>query len=223
MAGGAGGRGGGGTGGEVKRGLGELNLGVGLGIGGDGTNSGNGGAVTVQWDYTGARGETTYQLVRSDSLFNKRMMDTVRGALDGRDLLLYLADASLAFTEADAQAIDLVRKVGLPCVLALNKIDTLPKPRILPALEAWSRFGKFEDIVPISALKGENVDRLLEVLSAHMPEAEEPIFPPDMLTDQAERQIAAEYVREHKLSIETARAEYGLNGAGVVDQPWPLQ
>jgi GTP-binding protein Era len=92
----------------------------------------------------------------------------------------------------------LLAKSGRPVVLALNKIDRIPKPKILPALEAWSRAGRFDDIVPISARDGDNVDRLETVLIAKLPEGKA-LYPEDFLTDLPERFFVAEMVRERIL------------------------
>jgi GTP-binding protein Era len=81
-------------------------------------------------------------------------------------------------------------------VLGLNKMDRAPRPTLLPVIEAYRELNAWQEIVPFSALTGENVDRLVEVLATRLPEAEAPLFEADVLTDQAERQLAAEYVRE---------------------------
>jgi GTP-binding protein Era len=99
---------------------------------------------------------------------------------------------------ADAFIERLLAKSGLPVVLALNKIDRIPKPKILPALETWSRVGKFDDIVPLSAKDGDNVDRLEQVLIGRLPEGER-LYPEDFLTDLPERFFVAEMVRERIL------------------------
>jgi GTP-binding protein Era len=83
-------------------------------------------------------------------------------------------------------------------VLAINKIDRVPKPRILPAIDAWQHAGSFAEIVPVSALRGENVDRLEEVLLARLPEGPA-LYPEDFLTDLPERFFVAEMVRERIL------------------------
>ena len=98
--------------------------------------------------------------------------------------------------EATRWAIEEVRRSGKPALLGVNKMDRAPRPTLLPVIEAYKDLHTWAEIVPFSALTGENVDRLVEALAAHLPEAEAPLFPPDVLTDQAERQLAAEYVRE---------------------------
>jgi len=133
---------------------------------------------------------------RANSAINKRMMQTVRAALEDRDLLLFLVDASREFTQADAQAVDLVKKTGTPTVLVLNKIDLLKdKSRLLAFLERYRGLHDFAEYIPLSAATGENLDRLREAIVARLPEGPA-YFPPDHMTDQPERFLAAELVRE---------------------------
>jgi GTPase len=108
---------------------------------------------------------------RSDTLFNRRMMVEVRSALEARDLLLYLADASQRFLPEDAQALDMIRKSGTPVFLVLNKIDRVKvKHRLLPLIEQYKSAMEFEEYLPISALTGEGVDELLKAVIARMTE-----------------------------------------------------
>jgi GTP-binding protein Era len=84
-------------------------------------------------------------------------------------------------------------------VLGVNKMDRAPRESLLPVIDAYRNLHAWTEIVPFSALTGENVDDLLRTLAQLAPEAEAPLFPPDVLTDQAERQLAAEYVREQAM------------------------
>jgi GTP-binding protein Era len=153
---------------------------------------------------------------RANSAINKRMMQTVRAALEDRDLLLFLVDASREFTQADAQAVDLVKKTGTPTVLVLNKIDLLKdKSRLLAFLDRYRGLHDFAEYIPLSAATGENLDRLREAIVARLPEGPA-YFPPDHMTDQPERFLAAELVRE-KILHET-RQEVPHSVAVLVDQ-----
>jgi GTP-binding protein Era len=110
---------------------------------------------------------------------------------------------------------DTVRKLRVPRVLALNKADLVAKPVLLPRMAAYHESPGFADIVPVSALTGDNVDRLEQVLLSHLPEGE-PIYPEDYLTDQPERFFVAELVREQVL-LQT-RDELPFSTAVVVDK-----
>jgi GTP-binding protein Era len=133
---------------------------------------------------------------RPDSVFNRRMMETVRAALDGRDLLIFVVDATLPFTEADAEAVELVRKSGTPCLAALNKIDRLEdKSVLLPLVERYRARHDFAAYVPVSAATGEGLEELKAAIVERLPEGPA-YFPPDYLTDQPERYLAGEIIRE---------------------------
>jgi GTP-binding protein Era len=139
---------------------------------------------------------------RSDSTFNRRMMETVRAALAGRDLLIFVADATLPFTEADSQAVDLIRKCETPCLVALNKIDRLEsKPTLLALIDKYKALHDFVDYVPVSAVTGEGLEELKKAIVARLPEGPA-CFPDDYLTDQPERFLAGEMIRE-KILAET--------------------
>ena len=133
---------------------------------------------------------------RSTGLFNQRMMDTVRAALDGRDLLLFVADAARPVRDDDLQALDLLKETGTPALLVLNKIDRLKnKAALLPIIDRYKAAMPFEEYVPVSALSGEGLGELRKAIVSRLPEGPQ-YFPPDQITDQPERFLAAELVRE---------------------------
>ncbi len=132
---------------------------------------------------------------KSDTLFNKRMMDTVRGALQDRDLVLYVADATKQPTEEDEHAISALNKTG-QTLLVLNKIDRIADKRLLlPLIERYNALFPFSEAVPLAARTGEGIDGLKKAIVKHLPEGP-PFFPADYLTDQPARFMAAEIVRE---------------------------
>jgi GTP-binding protein Era len=136
---------------------------------------------------------------KADSPLNKRLMDTVRAALEERDLLLFLADATHEIREEDRHAVDLLRKTGTPVILVLNKVDLVrDKSRLLPLIEQYKALFEFADYVPVSALKGKGLDELRKIIVDHLPEGPR-YFPEDYITDQPERFLAAELVREKVL------------------------
>jgi GTP-binding protein Era len=132
---------------------------------------------------------------RVDSALGKQMMDEVKQALEGIDVLAVMIDASQGLKREDRLAIDRARQHGGPLFLLLNKVDRMPKPSLLPLLEACGREGIFTEMIPISALTGDGVEIALERFIAFLPEGE-PCFPKDQFTDQPERFLAAEIVRE---------------------------
>jgi len=153
---------------------------------------------------------------RADTALNKRLMDAVRAAVEERDLLLLLADASRPLSKDDRQALDLARKAQAPVVLVLNKIDLVKdKAALLPLIEQYRAAFEFVDYVPISATKGQGLDQLKKVILQHIPEGPE-YFPEDHVTDQPERFLAAELIREKIL--EATRQEVPHSVAVIVDQ-----
>jgi GTP-binding protein Era len=129
---------------------------------------------------------------------NRRMVDTALRSIGQGDVALWVNQVTEPPGPGDAFIERLLSRSGRPVVLALNKIDRVPKPKILPALDTWSRVGRFADIVPISAKDGDNLDRLEAVLLSHLPEGQ-PLYPDDFLTDLPERFFVAEMVRERIL------------------------
>jgi GTP-binding protein Era len=135
---------------------------------------------------------------KSDTLFNKRMMETVRGALADRDLILFLADGTKPITEEDEQAASVLRP-DVKALLVITKIDRVDsKLLLLPLIERYSTLFPFAETIPISATTGANLDTLKTVVAGYLPEGP-PLFPKDYLTDQPMRFIAAELVREQIL------------------------
>jgi GTP-binding protein Era len=138
----------------------------------------------------------------SSSLLNRRMMETVRMALEDRDVVLLIADASSTFGEEEKQAAELLKDVKAPVLLVLNKIDRVAdKGKLLPRFQQYQELREFDQFIPISALTGEGVDVLREAIVKRLPEGPQ-YFPSDYLTDQPERFLAAELIRE-KILIET--------------------
>lgn len=136
---------------------------------------------------------------KADSQLNKRLMDTVRASLEERDLLLFLVDATRAFTVEDRRALDVAIKTKTPVVLVLNKVDLLPdKGKLLPLIERYKALHEFADYVPVSATKRIGLEELRNVILSHLPEGPA-YFPEDYVTDQPERFLAAELVREKVL------------------------
>ena len=129
---------------------------------------------------------------------NRRMMKEVYDALEGCDLLLLIVDATEKFGTGDKFVLDIVKKSGQPCFLLLNKIDVLDKQKLLPLIEEYKDRHEFAEVIPISAMKREGLDALLASVMKALPEGPR-YFPKDQITDQPERFLVAELIREQVL------------------------
>jgi GTP-binding protein Era len=146
---------------------------------------------------------------------NVRMVDAAVETLREVDVVALIFDASSKPGHGDAYVTNLLKNVKAPVVLVLNKIDLVSKKNLLPLIESAQRWRAFAAIVPVSATTGDGVDRLERVLLEQLPESE-PIYPEDFLTDQAERTLVAEIVREKVLH--NTRNELPFSTAVIVDQ-----
>jgi GTP-binding protein Era len=136
---------------------------------------------------------------KSTTLFNKRMMQTVRTALEDRDVVLYVADASVPFTTEDAEAVAVLKDLSTTAILLANKIDRVPDKRnLLPYIEQFKAVREFDEYIPVSATTGEGLDRVREAIVSRLPEGPS-YFPTSHLTDQPQRFMAAEMIREQIL------------------------
>jgi len=134
------------------------------------------------------------------SSLDKRMMKEVYDALEGCDLLLLIVDAGDQIGARDSFVLDIARRTRLPCFLLLNKIDTVRKQRLLPLIAQYRALHDFREIIPISALKEIGLDTLIEATRDALPEGPR-YFPPQQITDQPERFLAAELIREQVLQF----------------------
>ena len=139
-------------------------------------------------------------LHEAHTVLNRQMMREVAAALEGIDVLLMMVDASATQPHADQLLLDKARRFEGKAILALNKTDRVPKPKLLPLLEAFSKAFPFAALVPISALKGNGCDELLTEILKQLPEGV-PFFPEDQVTDQPERFLASEIVREKAIQL----------------------
>lgn len=145
---------------------------------------------------------------------NVRMVDSAIDSFGEVDLIAVVIDASEPSGGGDRFLLDLVKRSKTPRILILNKVDLVAKEALLPRLLEFEQEG-FDELVPVSAKGGDNVDRLEAVLLSKMPEGD-PIYPEDFLTDQPERFFVAELVREQVL--QQTRDELPFSTAVVVDK-----
>jgi len=129
---------------------------------------------------------------------NRRMMKEVYDALEGCDLLLLIVDATAKFGTGDKFVLDIVKQSGQKTFLLLNKIDSLDKQELLPMIAGYKELHPFAEVFPISALKRQGLDALLDATVKALPEGPH-YFPKDQITDQPERFLVAELIREQVL------------------------
>ena len=185
------------------------------GQGGAGKGVGGGGAQIVLVDTPGIH--------KPDTQLDKRMMQEVHDALEQRDAVLFIVDVThrLAKSEGEGKvtgrmalsaaeddfSLQLIQKLECPVILLLNKIDQISPAEIMPLIAHWNSLYKFAEILPISARKGINLDLLVEKVVAVLPEGQR-YFPKDQLTDQPERFLVAELIREKILMLTGEEVPY---------------
>lgn len=129
------------------------------------------------------------------SRLNEQMMSFVRQALEERDLAVLIVDASEAFGKGDEFVIKLLKQYAPKTILALNKIDLIKKTKLLPLMDRYSKLHDFEEIFPISAFEGDGMPELMDAIIQRLPEGPQ-YYSPDIYTDQPERFLAGEIIRE---------------------------
>jgi len=129
---------------------------------------------------------------------NRRMMKEVYDALEGCHLLLLVVDATAKFGPGDQSVLNVAKKTGLPVFLLLNKVDTIDKRILLPLIARYKELHDFAEVIPISALRREGLDTLLDLVIRALPEGPR-YFPKEQVTDQPERFLASELIREQVL------------------------
>ncbi|HWY71459.1 MAG TPA: GTPase Era [Terriglobales bacterium] len=140
---------------------------------------------------------------KPDSPLGSRMMREVNAALEERDVVLLIVDATQPFGKGDQFVIELLDKVSSPVILLLNKIDVIEKPKLLEIIDRYSKLRDFAEIIPISATKRKGLDELIDAVIKRLPEGPR-YFDKDQITDQPERALVAEMIRERVL-IETGQ------------------
>jgi len=136
---------------------------------------------------------------KPDSSLGRKMMVEVRDALEGCDLVLVIMDVTRKFDPRDQFALDLLRRPKTKAFLILNKVDLIrEKSKLLPMIEEYRKLYNFSEVIPISALKRNGLDALLQDVIAALP-AGPAYFPEDHVTDQPARFMAAEIIREQVL------------------------
>jgi GTPase len=163
---------------------------------------------------------------KPDTQLDKRMMQEVHDALESRDAVLFIVDVTHRLPKTpgagdsgkatgrmgmsaaeDDFALSLIKKLECPVILVLNKMDAIPKKDLLPLIAHWSTLHSFADVIPISARKKEGLELLLEKVIGQLKEGQR-YFPKHQLTDQPERFLVAELIREKILMLTGEEVPY---------------
>ncbi|MBR2490986.1 MAG: GTPase Era [Ruminiclostridium sp.] len=153
------------------------------------------------------------------------MVDVVKKSVADVDGILLLVEPIPNVGGPEKELIEQIKCMKVPSVLVINKIDTVEKPQLLAVIDAYSKVHEFAAIVPISAKRKDGIEELMELLSGYLPEGPQ-LFPRDVVTDQPEKQICAEIVREkilyslekeipHGTAVEVTK--FSERDSGIID------
>lgn len=148
-------------------------------------------------------------LHKAKNKLGENMVSTAKRTFNESDVCLYLVEADTFIGEQDENILSLLRTVDIPIILVINKVDRVDKVKIIEVINTYKDKVNFAEIVPISAKTGKNTDTLLSVIEQYLPEG--PFFyDPDTLTDQPERQIVSEIIREKGLRLLGDEIPHGI-------------
>lgn len=137
------------------------------------------------------------------------MVKIAKDSMQDTDVIIFVVDASKGIRETERKIAESINNIGLPCILVINKIDAVKKEILLPMIADYSSLCDFEEIVPISAKSGDGAELLLDKISEYLSEGPQ-FFDSDTVTDQPEKQIAAEIVREKMLWLLEKEIPHGI-------------
>ncbi len=137
------------------------------------------------------------------------MVNAANETMGDVDVLLFVVDATRPIQSVEREIAQNIAKTGLPCILVLNKVDLVAKENLLPMIADYSSIHEFESIVPISARTGDGVDILINDIKDQLSEGPQ-FYDEDMVTDQPEKQIAAEIIREKMLWLLDKEIPHGI-------------
>ena len=146
---------------------------------------------------------------RAKSMLNKYMVEEALASIKEVDVILFLVEADATAGSQEALILELLAEVTTPVVLVINKIDLVPKETLLASIERYARLYSFREIVPVSAITGDGVERVVELVHRYLPEG--PLyFPDEILTDLPERFIVAEIIREKVFRLTRDEVPYSV-------------
>jgi len=144
---------------------------------------------------------------RPESTMGRIMVNIAYSTLMEVDLILMMVEATREFSPEDEALLNRVKEAGTTSFLLINKVDAVKREQVLPLIDFYSKLHSFAEIIPLSALTGDNVDLLIEKILEYLPEGPK-YFPDDEITDQPERQIMAEIIREKVIMLTRQELPY---------------
>ncbi len=147
---------------------------------------------------------------KGKDILTKTVVESAVSSMEEADLIAMIIDATKGWTKNDLQIVDnYLKKLDKPVILIINKVDKVPKELLLPLIEQSTKIYEFQEIVPISALKGVNLDRLTQVIKKYLPESP-PLFPENQITDLPLKFQIAEIIREKAFNILKEELPYSV-------------
>ncbi|HKZ16142.1 MAG TPA: GTPase Era [Geobacteraceae bacterium] len=143
------------------------------------------------------------------SILNKFMVETALASIKGVDVVLFLVEADSASAGRERQILEILKDAEVPVILVFNKIDLVEKEALLEMISSFAPLHPFREIIPVSALNGDGVERLVDLVCRYLPEGPR-YFPDDILTDLPERFIVAEIIREKVFRMTRDEVPYSV-------------
>ena len=167
----------------------------------------------IQTVYTDDRGQVIFLdtpgIHKAKNKLGEYMVKVAKDTLNEVDVILWLVEPTTFIGGGEQHIVEQLEKVKTPVILVINKIDTVKKEEIMAAIEAYQKKLNFAEIIPVSAKKKQNTDRLMELVFKYLPYG--PMYyDEDTVTDQPERQIAAELIREKALRLLGEEVPHGI-------------
>jgi GTP-binding protein Era len=167
----------------------------------------------IQTVYTGEQGQIIFidtpGIHKAKNKLGEYMVAVAERTLKEVDIILWLVEPSTFIGAGEDYIVEQLDKVKTPVILVINKVDTVKKEEILKFIDAYKDIYPFADIVPVSALKGDNTEELIHTILKYLPEGPR-YFDEDVITDQPERQIVAELIREKALRLLGDEIPHGI-------------
>ena len=154
-------------------------------------------------------------IIKAKNKLGEYMADVVKSSVNGVDVILWMIEPDLKPGPKDAAIADKLKGVPVPLILLINKIDSKDKERIALSINAFKDLLDFDEIIPISARRGDGVDELISAIFSYLPYGPN-YYDEDMITDQPERQLVAEFIREKSLHALNEEVPHGI--AVIVDR-----